>query len=247
MIGGGHMTEPCESMEEYLAKLAAAPAPDAPAAPAPGPWDGVNDAAGLQVAQLLADSRRAIADCKTPAAVLSPIIQSMFGTGSQEAQTVAELIREAEQPGGPELALALIARQRKFIKKEMKELERQLASYTALLLNLDSKEAYIKNNMAQNSDDESALTAVLCFVRCIDEIDNIDEVFKSAQELFEKHHRNASAMGLLLGALTEAEQKQFDNEDYSSIEMINYAELREKVMEAALGRAETGQKQGISS
>ena len=127
------MTEPCESMEEYLAKLAAAPAPDAPVAPAPGPWDGVNDAAGLQVAQLLADSRRAIADCKTPAAVLSPIIQSMFGTGSQEAQTVAELIREAEQPGGPELALAAIERKRKFIQKEIKELEEQIESYNALL------------------------------------------------------------------------------------------------------------------
>lgn len=206
-----------------------APDPEGPASPL-ATYEAKMDSEQLH--SLEADTRKALSEYKSPAAVLSVVIHSMFGESSLEAETVARLIRDSEQPGGYELALAVIAKKKRLLQNQAQTLEKELGEVNEKIAALNDAAAVLRKRWSADSDQSAGLLETMEFCK---NIEFNEQLLENVKSLYEKYRDNAAAMGLLLGSLVTAVRDQYAQEEYDLIFDDELQKLVKQLEEAAAG------------
>lgn len=221
-------------LEDFVKQQAQAPQ-EAQAAPqAPEPLDVV--AARLdadRLITLLATAQEAIDTEPTPAAMLERITGALFGPDSQQAAAVAQAI-EADT-GGYEMVIATIKQQRHLLRQQAKQLEAQAKAIAKELEKLDKAERDVMRADGQAAALDRALLAVLTFRKQLDPDNPPDNLLPKLTAIYDKHHDNPAAMGLLYGTLADLERRRYSWAVLDLVQQQDYKELARKIAEAISG------------
>ena len=168
-----------------------------------------------KLSSLMAETRQAIDEYRSPATLLTVITGAMFGEGSAEAAAVAETIAADRHPGGRELAIAGLRQRRKMLNQMQKQLAGQQKTIAAEIEHTIAEERELTE-----PQQDTALLEVLTAQK---------PDLKEAADLYQKHHGNPAAMGLLYGKLS-AQPPELD-----LMQQAEFMQLKEKVLKAAAG------------
>lgn len=217
------------NLEQYAAQQAqkTQQAPQVPTAPqAPQPLDIV--AAQLDAEKhhaLLAHLDKAIKEGGRPADVLQSLTVAAFGEGSPQATTLKAAIDAETCPGGHELAIASIRRQKAAIRAAQKKLTEQGKALADELARLDESEQDITRDKVEAGGIDRALLDVMQLCTAPE-----PPTLHALAELFHKHKGRRAAMGLFYGMLEDMTRK-----DAGRLDMVDYQsllELKKQVLEA---------------
>ena len=179
---------------------------------------------------LMAEAQEAIDGGAKPAAMLELITGALFGEDSKQAAAVAEAIDADRHPGGHEMALATIRAQRKLLRQQLKQLEAQVKAITGELEKLDADERALTGSKAEAAALDRALLDVLTFRKQLDSPQA--DLLQQMTELYNQHHGNPAAMGLLYGAITDLTRKQYSETTLDLIQQQAFRELKDRIAAA---------------
>ena len=179
---------------------------------------------------LMAQMQDAIDAQTAPAAMLEQITGAVFGTDSPQAAAVAGIIDADRHPGGHEMAIAEIRHRRKMLKQQARQLEEQAQAITAELAKLDAAERDLNRRFAEAAALDNALIDVLTFCKSIDpqQPDLIDQL----EGLYNRHHGNPAAMGLLYGCMADLTRQQYSAGRLDLVQQQNFTLLKDRIAAA---------------
>lgn len=216
------------NLEQYAAQHAQAPQGAQNAPQTQEPLDVL--AARLDADRLYslqATAQAAIDDGMEPAAMLELITGGLFGTDSPQAAAVAQAIDADRHPGGHEMAIAAIRTQKKLLRAQLKQLEAQAKDLTGELEKLDAEERRITGEKAQAAALDRALIDVLAFAKSPQ-----GDLLAQMTELYNRHHGNPAAMGLLYGVINDLARKQYSETALDLIQQREFIELKDHIAAA---------------
>ena len=219
------------TLEEYAAQQAQAPQGAQNAPQTQEPLDVL--AAKLDAERLyslMAEAQEVIDGGAKPAAMLELITGALFGEDSKQAAAVAEAIDADRHPGGHEMALATIRAQRKLLRQQLKQLEAQAKAITGELEKLDADERALTGSKAEAAALDRALLDVLTFRKQLDSPQA--DLLQQMTELYNRHHGNPAAMGLLYGVMADLTGKQYDAKAFDLVQQQAFKDLKRRVAEA---------------
>lgn len=181
---------------------------------------------------LLAESRAAIDESRSPAAMLTRIAAALFGERSAEAEAVAAAIENDKAPGGHELALAEIRQRRKLIKQQAKQLDEMQKELAGQLEKLNDAEREQTNQQAAAATLDRALADTMTFCK---QLRPQETMLQEARELYNRHKGSPAAMGLLYGSLAELTRSEYAAGHYDLIQQQDFTELKAAILAAANG------------
>ena len=219
------------NLEQFAAQQAQAPqgAQNAPQTQEPLDVLAAKLDAG-KLYSLMAEAQEAIDGGAKPAAMLELITGALFGEDSKQAAAVAEAIDADRHPGGHEMALATIRAQRKLLRQQLKQLEAQAKAITGELEKLDADERALTGSKAEAAALDRALLDVLTFRKQLDSPQA--DLLQQMTELYNRHHGNPAAMGLLYGAITDLTRKQYSETTLDLIQQQAFRELKDRIAAA---------------
>ena len=174
---------------------------------------------------LKAEAQAAIDDGMAPAAMLEQMTGALFGTDSPQAAAVAAIIDADRHPGGHEMAIAAIRTQKKLLRQQLKQLEGQARAITGELEKLDAEERQITGDKAQAAALDRALLDVLTIAKDGPQADTLQQM----TELYNRHHGNPAAMGLLYGVIIDLTRKQYGETALDLIQQREFIELKDRI------------------
>lgn len=177
---------------------------------------------------LMAQAQEAIDGGASPAAMLEQMTGALWGTSSPQAAAVAAAIDADRHPGGHEMALAAIQQQRKLLRQQLKQLEAQAKAITGELEKLAAAERELMADKAQAAALDRALLDVLALAKGTAEGDPLQQM----TELYNRHHGNPAAMGLLYGVMADLTGRQYDAKAFDLIQQQAFKDLKKRVAEA---------------
>lgn len=177
---------------------------------------------------LMAQAQEAIDGGASPAAMLEQMTGALWGTSSPQAAAVAAAIDADRHPGGHEMALAAIQQQRKLLRQQLKQLEAQAKAITGELEKLDAAERELMTDKGQAAALDRALLDVLALAKGTAEGDPLQQM----TELYNRHHGNPAAMGLLYGVMADLTGRQYDAKAFDLIQQQAFKDLKKRVAEA---------------
>lgn len=217
------------NLEEYAAQQAQAPQGAQNAPQTQEPLDVL--AARLdadRLYSLMAQAQEAIDGGASPAALLETMTGALWGTSSPQAAAVAAAIDADRHPGGHEMAIAAIQQQRKLLRQQLKQLEGQAKAITGELEKLDAAERELMADKGQAAALDRALLDVLALAKGTAEGDPLQQM----TELYNRHHGNPAAMGLLYGVMADLTGKQYDAKAFDLIQQQEFEGIKRRVAEA---------------
>lgn len=182
-----------------------------------------------KLSSLMAQMKEAIEEKTAPAAMLEAITGAMFGTSSPQAAAVAAIIDADKHPGGHELALADIRQRRKMLKQQAKQLEEQARAIADELAKLDESERALTREKAEAAALDNALIETLTFCK---ELDPQRDMLKEIETLYNRHHGNPAAMGLLYGSIEELTRQQYSAGRLDLIQQQEFISMKERIAAA---------------
>lgn len=167
-----------------------------PTQPAPQTRGTLDDVAAQLDAQryrnLMAFLDRAIKEGAEPADVLQRLTAAAFGPTSRQATILAETIAAEQHPGGYEIALAAIRRQKEAIKRQQQKVSKVLSDELA---HLDK----IEQDATREATAAGSLDRALIDVMSISNAPTIEEL----TAMYNRRKGSRAAMGLLYGRLKQ--------------------------------------------
>ena len=213
------------NLEQYAAQQAQAPQGAQNAPQTQEPLDVL--AAKLDAERLyslMAEAQAAIDDGMAPAAMLERITGALFGADSPQAAAVAEAIDADRHPGGHEMALATISAQRKLLRQLLKQLEAQTKAITGELEKLDAAERELMADKGQAAALDRAMLDVLTFTKAPQ-----GDLLQQMAALYDRHHGNPAAMGLLYGVITDLARRQYSETTLDLMQQQTFKELKDRI------------------
>lgn len=178
---------------------------------------------------LMAQMQEAIEEKAAPAEMLQAITGAVFGTSSEQAAAVAAIIDADKNPGGHELAIADIRQRRKLLRQQAKQLEEQAKAIADKIAELDAAERELNREKAEGQALDSALIETLTFCKGLDpQRDMLTEI----AALFDRHHNNPAAMGLLYGSIEALTRKQYSAGRLDLVQQREFTRIKERIAEA---------------
>lgn len=214
------------NLEQYAAQQAQAPQGAQSAPQTQEPLDVL--AAKLDAERLyslMAEAQAAIDDGMAPAAMLERITGALFGADSPQAAAVAEAIDADRHPGGHELAIADLRQQRHLLRQQAKQLEQQAKAITGELEKLDAAERELMADKGQAAALDRALLDVLALAKGTAEGDPLQQM----AALYDRHHGNPAAMGLLYGVITDLARRQYSETTLDLMQQQTFKELKDRI------------------
>lgn len=151
---------------------------------------------------LQAEAREAIETEADPSALAALLTVAIFGADSPEAGTVAEAVAKARRPGGYEYAITMAEQRKTMLKKQLKRLAELQKDLTAQAAQAETETWQLRASASDEGQANWGLLSVITFLRDAEGAD-AGTVLEQAAGLYEKHHGNREAMGLLCGSLSE--------------------------------------------
>lgn len=179
---------------------------------------------------LLAEAQAVIDGGGKPAAMLEQMTGAVFGTDSPQAAAVAEAIEADQHPGGHELAIAAIRAQKQLLRAQLKQLEGQARAITGELETLDTME----RDMIRKGTEAAALDRGLIEVMAFAKDGPRADMLAQMAALYDHHHGNPAAMGLLYGTIADLTRKQYDAAVFDLVQQQAFKDLSAKIR-AAIG------------
>ena len=186
-----------------------------------------------KLSSLMAQVQEAIEEKAAPAAMLEAITGALFGERSQQAAAVAAIIEADQQPGGHELAIADIRQRRKLLQKQAKQLEEQARGIAEEIAKLDEAERELTRARSEAAALDTALIDTLTFCKTIDP--QQPDLLTQIEAMYNRHHGNPAAMGLLYGCLTELTRRQYSAGKLDLVQQRAFSDMKERIAEAAKG------------
>ena len=211
------------NLEQYAAQNAQAPQGTQNAPQTQEPLDVL--AAQLDAERLyslMAEAQEAIDTEASPAAMLERITGALFGADSPQAAAVAQAIDADRHPGGHELAIADLRQQRALLRQQAKQLEAQAKAITGELEKLDAAERELTQDKGQAAALDRALLDVLTFTKAPQ-----GDLLQQMAELYNRHHGNPAAMGLLYGVMCDL--TRYSAGAFDLIQQQTFKELKDRV------------------
>ena len=213
------------NLEQYAAQQAQAPQGAQSAPQTQEPLDVL--AAKLDAERLyslMAEAQAAIDDGMAPAAMLERITGALFGADSPQAAAVAEAIDADRHPGGHELAIADLRQQRHLLRQQAKQLEQQAKAITGELEKLDAAERELMADKGQAAALDRAMLDVLTFTKAPQ-----GDLLQQMAALYDRHHGNPAAMGLLYGVITDLARRQYSETTLDLMQQQTFKELKDRI------------------
>ena len=213
------------NLEQYAAQQAQAPQGAQNAPQTQEPLDVL--AAKLDAERLyslMAEAQAAIDDGMAPAAMLERITGALFGADSPQAAAVAEAIDADRHPGGHELAIADLRQQRHLLRQQAKHLEQQAKDRTGELEKLDAAERELMADKGQAAALDRAMLDVLTFTKAPQ-----GDLLQQMAALYDRHHGNPAAMGLLYGVITDLARRQYSETTLDLMQQQTFKELKDRI------------------
>lgn len=182
-----------------------------------------------RLSSLMVQMQEAIEEKTAPAAMLETITGALFGTSSPQAAAVAAIIDADKHPGGHELAIADIRQRRKMLKQQAKQLEEQAKAIADELAKLDESERALMREKAKAAALDNALIETLTFCKGLDPQ---QDMLKEIEKLYNRHHGNPVAMGLLYGSIEKLTRQQFSTGKLDLIQQQEFVSLKERIAAA---------------
>lgn len=217
------------NLEQYAAQQAQAPQGAQSAPQTQEPLDVL--AAKLDAEKLyslMAEAQAAIDDGMAPAAMLERMTGALFGADSPQAAAVAQAIDADRHPGGHELAIADLRQQRHLLRQQAKQLEAQAKAITGELEKLDAAERELTQDKAKAAALDRALLDVLTFTKAPQ-----GDLLQQMAALYDRHHGNPAAMGLLYGVMCDL--TRYSAGAFDLIQQQTFKELKDRVARAISG------------
>lgn len=177
---------------------------------------------------LMAQAQEAIDGGASPAALLETMTGALWGTSSPQAAAVAAAIDADRHPGGHEMAIAAIRQQRKLLRQQLKQLDQQAKAITGELEKLDAAERELMADKGQAAALDRALLDVLALAKGTAEGDPLQQM----AALYDRHHGNPAAMGLLYGVMADLTGKQYDAKAFDLVQQQAFKDLKRRVADA---------------
>ena len=221
------------NLEQYAAQQAQAPQGAQSAPQTQEPLDVL--AARLDADRLYslqATAQAAIDDGMAPAAMLERITGALFGADSPQAAAVAQAIDADRHPGGRELAAAIYAQQRALLRQQLKQLEKQAKALTEEIEALNAAEAAALRTEGTGEALNRALLDVMTFVTQLDRENPPADTLPELTALYDRHHGNPAAMGLLYGCITDLTRRQYSAAALDLVQQQEFRALAGRIAEA---------------
>ena len=186
-----------------------------------------------KLSSLMAQMQEAIEEKTAPAAMLEAITGALFGTSSPQAAAVAAIIDADRHPGGHELAIADIRQRRSLLKKQQKQLEEQQRAIADELARLDESERALTREKAEAAALDTALIETLTFCKSLDP--QQPDLLQQLETLYNRHHGNPAAMGLLCGCITDLTRQQYSAGRLDLVQQQDFTRLKEHIAAAVNG------------
>lgn len=185
---------------------------------------------------LLAEAREVIAEAAEQAArherpylpmILEKITAAIFGHGSPEADSMAEIITMARYAGGYEYAIEQAKQRRRLYKKQLErlaEVQKELAEQAELAL---AEERELSDSKLTEEKTDRAFLEIMEFSRQLDTETDPAAMIRQAGQLYERYSGSRAAMGLLLGSLTEWQGRAFTFTGGVTLDLVQQQEMQE--------------------
>ena len=186
-----------------------------------------------KLSSLMAQMQEAIDEKTAPAAMLEAITGALFGTSSPQAAAVAGIIDADRHPGGYEWAIAGIRQRRKLLRQQAKQLEEQQRAIADELARLDESERALTREKAEAAALDTALIETLTFCKSLDP--QQPDLLRQIETLYNRHHGNPAAMGLLCGCITDLTRQQYSAGRLDLVQQQDFTRLKERIAAAVNG------------
>lgn len=181
---------------------------------------------------LMAQIRQAIEEGTAPAAMLEDITGVLFGSSSKEAAAVKAIIDADKYPGGYEWAIADIRQRRSLLNRQARQLEAQAKAIAEDLKRLEESERAIIREKDRAADLDAALLETLTACKGIDP--QQPDTLQQLETLYNQHHGNPAAMGLLYGCMADLTRRQYAAGGLDLLQQQAFIDLQARV-KAAIG------------
>ena len=176
----------------------------------------------------LLEQAQDIIDANTdPADMLLGIVGAIFGSESKQAAAAAATIAKDQRPGGPEIAIAAIRQRRKMLNQQRRQIEAQLKAISEEHERLDAEERALISEETDAAAMDSALIDVLTFCKSLDQ--KAPDLLQQIEKLYNQHHGNLAAMGLLRGCMAELARRQYSAGRLDLIQQQAFQNLQKRV------------------
>ena len=186
-----------------------------------------------KLSSLMAQMQEAIDEKTAPAAMLEAITGALFGTSSPQAAAVAGIIDADRHPGGHEWAIAGIRQRRKLLRQQAKQLEEQQRAIADELARLDESERALTCEKVEAAALDTALIETLTFCKSLDP--QQPDLLRQIETLYNRHHGNPAAMGLLCGCITDLTRQQYSAGMLDLVQQQDFTRLKERIAAAVNG------------
>ena len=186
-----------------------------------------------RLSSLMAQMQEAIDEKTAPAVMLEAITGALFGTSSPQAAAVAGIIDADRHPGGHEWAIAGIRQRRKLLRQQAKQLEEQQRAIADELARLDESERALTREKAEAAALDTALIETLTFCKSLDP--QQPDLLQQLETLYNRHHGNPAAMGLLCGCITDLTRQQYSAGRLDLVQQQDFTRLKEHIAAAVNG------------
>lgn len=183
-----------------------------------------------KLSSLTAQMQEAIDRGASPAAMLTEITGAVFGTSSRQAAAVAAIIDADRHPGGHEWAIADIRQRRKLLKQQAKQVEAQAKSIADELAKLDEAERELTADKADAAALDAALLDTLTICKTLDP--QQPDILKQIEAVFERHHSQPAAMGLLYGCMEELARSWYSAGGLDLVQQQQFCDLKDRIAAA---------------
>lgn len=183
-----------------------------------------------KLSSLMAQMQEAIDEKTAPAAMLEAITGALFGTSSPQAAAVAGIIDADRHPGGHEWAIAGIRQRRKLLRQQAKQLEEQAKAIAEELARLDEAERALTREKAEAAALDTALIETLTFCKSLDP--QQPDLLRQIETLYNRHHGNPAAMGLLYGCIAELTRQQYSAGRLDLVQQQDFTSMKERIAAA---------------
>jgi len=183
---------------------------------------------------LMAEAQEAIEEKASPAEIAARMTGALWGTSSPQAAAVDAIIEAEAHPGGHEMALASIRAQRKLLRAQLKQLEAQAKTLTGELEKLDKAEWDLTRDQSKAAALDRALLDVLTFSKQLDADNPQADLLQELTAIYDRHHGNPAAMGLLYGCIADLNRRQYSAKVFDLVRQQEYKDLTDRIA-AAIG------------
>lgn len=199
---------------------------------------GAQIAAGMYHA-LQADAQQALDKGVSPDIMAHVLIKGLFGDDSPQAAAAEKLIDTDIYWAGYEPVAEMLRLWHKYIIDQRKRIENYMGMLDAELTHIADVRGRFK--LEQMGKTRCALMAVLAFRNFCTDLKPA-EFLRHLQTLYEKHHDDPEAMGLLYGAIRA--HRHYIDTNLDLIQRQAVEELQQKIAGALLGTNSTDDATG---